>query len=61
MMKQEINKAKAYIEGMQPATIMDISVFTRIFELVMIYYNGFSHARFKNLIERYAILNSVCE
>lgn len=25
----------------------------------MLYYNGFSHPRFKDLIERYAILNNI--
>lgn len=29
------------------------------YELVMIYYNGFSHPRFKKLIEKYAILNNL--
>lgn len=29
------------------------------YELVMIYYNGFSHPRFKRLIEKYAILNNL--
>ena len=29
------------------------------YELIMLYYNGFSHPRFKELIERYAILNNI--
>ena len=29
------------------------------YELVMIYYNGFSHPRFKKLIEKYAILDNL--
>lgn len=29
------------------------------YELIMLYYNGFSHPRFKELIERYALLNNV--
>ena len=29
------------------------------YELVMLYYNGFSHPRFKKLIEKYAILNNL--
>lgn len=29
------------------------------YELIMLYYNGFSHPRFKGLIERYALLNNV--
>lgn len=29
------------------------------YELVMLYYNGFSHPRFKELIERYALLNNI--
>lgn len=29
------------------------------YELVMLYYNGFSHPKFKDLIERYAILNNI--
>ena len=29
------------------------------YELVMLYYNGFSHPRFKYLIERYALLNNI--
>lgn len=29
------------------------------YELVMIFYNGFTHPKFKNLIERYAILNNL--
>lgn len=29
------------------------------YELVLIYYNGFSHPRFKKLIERYAVLNNL--
>ena len=29
------------------------------YELVMIFYNGFSHPKFKNLIEKYALLNNL--
>ena len=29
------------------------------YELVMLYYNGFSHPRFKDFIERYALLNNI--
>lgn len=29
------------------------------YELIMIYYNGFSHPKFKELIERYALLNNI--
>lgn len=29
------------------------------YELVMIFYNGFSHPRLKNLIEKYALLNNL--
>ena len=29
------------------------------YELVMLYYNGFSHPKFKKLIEKYAILNNL--
>ena len=29
------------------------------YELIMLYYNGFSHPKFKDLIERYAILNNI--
>lgn len=29
------------------------------YELVMLYYNGFSQPKFKNLIEKYAILNNI--
>ena len=29
------------------------------YELIMLYYNGFSHPRFKELIEQYAILNNI--
>lgn len=29
------------------------------YELIMLYYNGFSHPRFKELIERYALLNNI--
>lgn len=29
------------------------------YELIMLYYNGFSNPRFKELIERYAILNNI--
>ena len=29
------------------------------YELVMLYYNGFSHPRFKKMIEKYAILNNL--
>lgn len=29
------------------------------YELVMLFYNGFSHQKFKGLIERYAILNNL--
>lgn len=29
------------------------------YKLIMLYYNGFSHPRFKELIERYAILNNI--
>lgn len=32
------------------------------YELIMLFYNGFSHQKFKKLIERYAILNNLrCE
>lgn len=29
------------------------------YELVMLYYNGFSHPKFKELIEQYAVLNNI--
>lgn len=29
------------------------------YELIMLYYNGFSHPKFKELIERYALLNNI--
>ena len=29
------------------------------YELVMLYYNGFSHPKFKDLIEQYAVLNNI--
>ena len=29
------------------------------YELIMLYYNGFSHPRFKELIEEYALLNNI--
>ncbi len=29
------------------------------YELIMLYYNGFSHPRFKELIERYALFNNI--
>ena len=29
------------------------------YELIMLYYNGFSHPQFKELIERYAIFNNI--
>lgn len=32
------------------------------YELIMLYYSGFSHPGFKELIERYALLNNIrCE
>lgn len=29
------------------------------YELVMLFYNGFSHKKFKDMIEEYAILNNI--
>ena len=57
-----------YIDGANPLVIdgtkkYEYAAIVRAtlspYELVMLYYNGFSHPRFKELIEQYALLNNI--